>query len=190
LCWWAEPGADADRVGQSRKASQAVPERGAEDVGVERLWFVSLVRYGHSVYLYSQLDLGLRALVGGTYIDKRHVLKGSIGMLSKYAGVSREILRMSSSQLMNKWMFWERATCGVCSPPDLTQAPPRLKTALRMESIEPPGACDLRHRTYCSIRIGGVTHNADVVCTTSTHTKKNAVASRALGDLGTNSEVQ
>jgi hypothetical protein len=30
------------------------------------------------------------------------------------------------------------------------------------------GACPLRHRTYARVRIGTATHNADVVCTTST----------------------
>lgn len=37
LCRWAKPGAHADGVGQSRETSQAVPERGTEDVGVEGL---------------------------------------------------------------------------------------------------------------------------------------------------------
>jgi len=35
LCWWAEPGAYADGVGQSRQTSEAIPEGCAEDVGVE-----------------------------------------------------------------------------------------------------------------------------------------------------------
>jgi hypothetical protein len=40
VCWWAEPGAHANGVGQSREASKAVPERCAEDVGVEGLLFI------------------------------------------------------------------------------------------------------------------------------------------------------
>ena len=42
LCRWAEPGADADGVGQACEASQAIPKRGAEDVGVEGLCICSL----------------------------------------------------------------------------------------------------------------------------------------------------
>jgi hypothetical protein len=42
---------------------------------------------------------------------------------------------------------------------------------------------DLRHRTYARFRIGTVTHNPDVVCTTSTRAEMQPVHVQ-LGNLG------
>jgi hypothetical protein len=51
----------------------------------------------------------------------------------------------------------------------------------RLESIEVHA--DLRHRTYARFRIGTVTHNPDVVCTTSTRAEMQPVHVQ-LGNLG------
>jgi hypothetical protein len=51
----------------------------------------------------------------------------------------------------------------------------------RLESIEV--YADLRHRTYARFRIGTVTHNPDVVCTTSTRAEMQPVHVQ-LGNLG------
>jgi hypothetical protein len=76
LGWWTEPGADANGIGQSREASEAIPERCPEDVGVEGLYFRP-VNYNHGgiEIAGSGWERESSHSFRGTYVDKRHACR-------------------------------------------------------------------------------------------------------------------